>query len=354
MMVPVGRLIVLRVTEKKDLIQAIAYITWPGLVAPVIGPPLGGFLTTYASWRWIFFLNVPLGLIALILTGLLIKNEHGAARRPFDGWGFVLSGGACTGLMYGLDLVGRPVGRWQTEAGLLLGSLVLGALAVRHARRHAHPIIDLSSLRVPTFAVTIRGGSLFRIAISATPFLLPLLFQIGFGLNAFASGLLVLAVFAGNLGMKPATTPVLRRFGFRTTLIANGLVAAAMIFSCALLSPGTPTWITVAVLFAGGLSRSMQFSGINTLGFADIAEAQKSAASTLFSTVQQLTIGLGIAFGAVALRFGARLHASASSVPTVADFHIAFVLVGLVALAGIYDSFGLTPHSGAEISGHRA
>jgi MFS family permease len=225
--------------------------------------------------------------------------------------------------------------------------------AVWHVRRHPHPLIDLSSLRVPTFAVTIWGGSLFRIAIGATPFLLPLMFQTGFGMNAFTSGLLVLAVFAGNLLMKPATTPVLRRFGFRTVLIANGLLAAVTIFACALFTSSTPKAIIVAVLFAGGLFRSMQFTSLNTVGFADIHESQLSGASTLSSMIQQMTIGMGIAVGAIALRLAGALHSTNTGALTAGDFRIAFALVGVIALVAVIDSFSLASNAGAEVSGHR-
>jgi MFS family permease len=227
-------------------------------------------------------------------------------------------------------------------------------LAVWHLRRNPHPLIDLSSLRIPTFAVTIWGGSLFRIAIGATPFLLPLMFQTGFGMNAFTSGLLVLAVFAGNLLMKPATTPVLRRFGFRTVLIANGLLAAVTIFACALFTSSTPKAIIVAVLFAGGLFRSMQFTSLNTVGFADIHKSQLSAASTLSSMIQQMTIGMGIAVGAIALRLAGALHSTNPDSLTAGDFRIAFALVGVIALVAVIDSFSLASNAGADVSGHRS
>ena len=193
MMVPVGRLVVLRTTAKQDLLRSIAYITWPGLAAPILGPPVGGFITTYASWRWIFLLNVPLGLLGVVLAHWLIPNSRSSQKRPFDWIGFILISAACVSLMYGLDLIGRHEIHRLTTGLLLVCSLALGVAAVWHVRRHPHPLIDLSSLRVPTFAVTIWGGSLFRIAIGATPFLLPLMFQIGFGMNAFTSGLLVLS-----------------------------------------------------------------------------------------------------------------------------------------------------------------
>jgi EmrB/QacA subfamily drug resistance transporter len=353
LMVPVGRLVVLRTSSKQDLMRAIAYITWPGLAAPIIGPPVGGFITTYATWHWIFFLNVPLGVIAVILAVILIPNSRLAEKKSFDWIGFVLSGAACASLMYGLDLVGREQIHWLVVGTLVGASCVLGALTVLHSRRVDHPLIDLSALRIPTFAVTIWGGSLFRIAIGAVPFLLPLLFQIGFGLDPFQSGILVLAVFAGNLCMKPATTPLLKRFGFRNVLIWNGSLAALSILACAILSPRMPEILTMVILFCGGLFRSMQFTSLNTIGFADVPPEEMSGATTFSSTVQQLTMGMGVAVGAVALRIAGLLRSSHDSTLTVIDFRLAFIFVGIIALLGVIDCFMLVPDAGAEVSGHR-
>ena len=184
MMVPVGRLVVLRSTEKQHLMRAMAYITWPGLAAPVIGPPVGGFITTYANWRWVFWLNLPLGVLALVLVAILFRNESGRQRRPFDAIGFVLSGIALPSLMNGLNLAARPQAQWGVTTAVLVGSLLFAALAVRHFRRTDNPLVDLAALRLPTFSVTVWAGSLFRIAIGSIPFLVPLLLQVAFGLSA--------------------------------------------------------------------------------------------------------------------------------------------------------------------------
>jgi EmrB/QacA subfamily drug resistance transporter len=352
MMVPVGRLVVLRSTEKQHLLRSISYIVWPGLVAPVLGPPVGGFITTYASWRWIFFLNVPLGLLGIALTAMLISNELTRHIRPFDWLGFLYCGTACTALMYGLELVGERPTPWPEISFFLLLSVVMSLLLVGHSSTHPSPLIDFSPMQIRTFAVTMWGGSLFRISISVIPFLLPLLFQIGFGLDAFTSGLLVLSVFAGNLGMKTATTPVIRRFGFRKVLIGNGLLTVASLIACAFLTADTPRILTVAVLFFGGLCRSMQFTALNTLGFADIPSDQMSSATTLSSMIQQMTMGMGVAAGAIALRVGAILRGAHPADLTVMDFHIAFALVGALALLSVFDFLGLDASAGAIVSGH--
>jgi EmrB/QacA subfamily drug resistance transporter len=353
MMVPVGRLVVLRITEKKDLMRSIAYITWPGLAAPVIGPPVGGFITTYSSWRWIFYLNVPLGIIGIILAMWWITNEPQKAGR-FDWLGFVLAGTSCTSFMYSLELMGQQDVRWSL-AGMSLGySLVAGTLAVVHMQRTEHPLVDFACLKVPTFSIVIWGGSLFRIAIAVSPFLLPLMFQIAFGMTAFESGLLVLALFAGNLGMKTVTTPILRRFGFRSVLVANGLISAMLILSFSLITRDTPKSAIVVLLFAHGLSRSMQFTSINTLAFVDIPKSAMSSASSFFAVAQQMSLGMGIAVGAVTLRIAMWIHGGITSAPAATDFHLAFIFVSIIAVLAVVDCFGLEPHAGAEVSGRKA
>jgi EmrB/QacA subfamily drug resistance transporter len=349
MMVPVGRLAVLRTAKKHELITAIATITWPGLAAPVLGPPLGGFITTYASWHWIFFLNVPLGLIAFIWALRLIPRETPEASLPFDGAGFLLTGAACFALIYGLDLVSREHASWPVTGLMLSGAVAAGAVAAFHSRRRRHPLVDFRSLAVRSFAVTVRGGTLFRMAVSAVPFLLPLLFQLGFGLSAFASGLLVLSVFAGNLVMKPMTTPILRRFPFRTTLLVNGALNAATILGCALLTPATPVPVIAALLFVSGLTRSMQFTALNTLAFADIPDGWMSGANTLFNMVQQMGMAMGIALGAVALRVAGLFGPAAPGAIPVAHFHVAFLIVGIVALFDLVDMIGLDHAAGAGV-----
>ncbi len=351
MMVPVGRLVVLNNTPKDKLISAIATITWPALVAPVLGPPLGGFITDHASWRWIFFLNLPLGILAFVFALMLIPKTRSAARPPFDWIGFIVSGIGLASLMYGLELVGRPDPVWLEAGTYVIVGFILLAVAVFHFLRTEHPLIDLSGLKLPTFAITISGGSLFRTAIGAVPFLLPLMFQVGFGLSAFHAGMLTLAVFAGNLAMKPATTPILRRFGFKPVLIVNGLLNAVFIAACALFSPDTPLWFIVPVLFIGGMCRSMHFTALNTIAFADIPPQQMTGANTLFSTVFQLTMGMGIAVGAIGIRIGQAISAPLGADGIVAiEFRLAFVLLGLIALLAVLDCLPLDRKAGDNVS----
>lgn len=352
LMTPVGRLVVLRNTEKRELMRSIATITWPALVAPIIAPPLGGYITTYFTWRWIFFLNVPLGLVGIVLTGLWVPNLKEDRRIPLDGRGFVLSGLSCLLVVYALDRLAQPEVDWHQSLAIMVCGVLLGAVTVWHSLRTPHPLIDFRALKIPTYAVTIWGGSLFRIAIGTSPFLLPILFQEVFGLNPMQSGSLVLAVFAGNLAMKPGTTAILRRFGFRNVLLVNGSLTAFTLWACALLSPSTPRVLIIVVLFAGGLCRSMQFTALNTIAFADVPQDQMTPANTFASMVSQVTMGVGISFGALCLRAGSHLFGSGSRRLTLTDFQFAFIAIGVVSIIGIYDAWSLPINAGAEVSGH--
>src|SRR5579863_3566925 len=343
MMVPVGRLVVLRTTEKHNLIDAITFITWPGLIAPVVGPPLGGFITTYASWHWIFFLNVPLGIIGMALSSMLIPNLKEDQMKPFDWLGFVLSASASVTFVYGMELVGRQTGEWKSTVAYLIAGIVLGILSVLHFLRARAPLLNLHLLKIKTCAITLQGGSLFRIAISVSPFLLPLMFQVGFGLNAFQSGLLMLGLFTGNLLMKSVVTPILRRFGFRRVLTTNGILGAILTASCALLFPQTAKIIILFVLFLNGLSRSMQFTATGALAFADIAKPDMSSATSFFSMITQMSMGMGVAVGAIALRIAGFLTGNSMGAPTTKEFHVAFLLVAVLCVLATLDCFILEP-----------
>ncbi|HHD2086252.1 TPA: MFS transporter [Klebsiella pneumoniae] len=351
LMVPVGRLAVLRTTPKHQLIKAIATLTWPALVAPIIGPPLGGFITRYASWHWIFFINVPLGLAAIILSLRIIPDIRETERRSFDLSGFITTSVAMVSLVTAMERLGdRQPQIWPT---LALAALGFGCLlySIRHFRRAVAPMVRLDALQVPTFRVTMYGGSLFRASISAVPFLLPLLFQVGFGMDPFHSGLLVLAVFVGNLTIKPATTPLIRWLGFRRLLLINGALNVCSLLACALLTPQTPVWAIMLILYLGGVFRSIPFTGVSTLAFADVPAAQMSDANTLFSTASQLAVGLGITLGAIGIRLGEQvgdwLHLT--ELPGI-SFRLSFVFIALICLVGMIDSLHLAKTAGSSVS----
>ncbi|WP_150800553.1 DHA2 family efflux MFS transporter permease subunit [Pseudomonas fluorescens] len=348
MMVPVGRLAVLRTTEKKDLVRAISFITWPGLVAPVLGPPVGGFIVTHASWPWIFYLNLPLGVLALIAALVLIPKRDEISSRRFDFSGFVLVGIASAALLYGVEMLGQSGADWLQGLALSAAGGVLGVFAWRHMRRQAQPLLALGVTGIRTFSVCLGGGSIFRIAISTLPFLLPLMFQLAFGLSAFDAGLLVLAVFAGNLAMKPFTTRVMQRWGFRPVLMVNGVLGVLAIAACALLDEHMSRALILLILFVGGLSRSMQFTVFNTLAFAEIPKAQMSDASTLFSMFFQLSMAMGVAIGALLLRLVMNIHGTTGQAETV-DFQLTFLCVAVIAAVALLDNLRLPPQAGESV-----
>jgi EmrB/QacA subfamily drug resistance transporter len=354
MMVPVGRLIVLRTAPKEKLAEAIAYITWPGLTALVVGPPLGGFITTYASWHWIFFLNLPLGIIALILTLLWVENVRSGEKHAFDWITFLLAGFASAGAVYAMEKLGGEDAGWQLPSLVLVLSLLSGVAAILVARRNpATSLIDLESIKLKSYSLSVFGASAFRIAVSVLPFLLPLMFQIAFGLNAFQSGLYLLTLFAGDLSMKAFVIRVLRRFGFRRIIIVNGILTSLSMALCGTLSPATPSILIVCILFFHGSFRSMEFTCLTTLAYSEIAPGKMSRANGFLSAVMQLSMGMGVAIGAITLRLVAHAHGHTAAAPQLRDFHIAFLIMAVVVLGPVVDSLGLPPDAGATTSGHR-
>jgi hypothetical protein len=331
------------------LIRAIAFITSPGLIAPVVGPPIGGFITTYATWRWIFFLNVPLAVLGLTLALIFIHIPNAEARRPFDFAGFVLSVSTLVAVMFGLDMLarGEPL---APSVALLLTGIALGFLWRRQLRASVAPILSFAPTAIPTFSASVFRGSLFRVAIQTAPFMLPLLFQVGLGRSAFASGLLMLWYAAGNLGMKAIQTALLRQFGFRLVVIGNGLAVAVSLVACGLIVVGTPDAVIAAVLFAAGLVRSLQYGAINTLGFVDMPQPMMGAASTLSSMTVQLASAGGIAFGALLLHGIVALR-HAAPVLDVTDFHIAFYCSAALAALAALSLWTLPSDAGADVSG---
>jgi EmrB/QacA subfamily drug resistance transporter len=351
MMSPVGRMIVLRNSEKRELMQTLSMLVWPSLLAPVIGPPLGGFITSAVSWRWIFYINLPFGIAAVALALAVIPNHRSEERTPFDGTGFLLLAAAIGCLTYGFDLASARQVRLAAAAALLGAAAAAGFLAVRHLAAAREPVVRLDPLRRRAFFVAcVSGGGVSRAAISATPFLLPLMLEVGFGLSPLDSGLLLLVYMLANLLMKAATNPIVRRFGMRQVLIVNGGLTAAGIAACALISPGLPAVLTGGILLLSGASRSLQFSALTYTTFAEIDPQERSPASILSALAQQIANGVGVALAALLLNFSRLLRGAASLAP--ADFRAALVLMGLFGALALFAYAGLAEGTGAEVSGH--
>ncbi|AOF93568.1 MFS transporter [Sinorhizobium sp. RAC02] len=353
LMTPVGRQLVLRGAPKAELVRAIATITWPALSAPVIGPLIGAWITTHAGWQWNFFINLPLGLLGVVLVAFFVPHAPAEGRRPFDLVGFLLTGSALALTLAGLELSSASTGGAGSLAILALGVL-MGFAAILHLKRTMHPLLDLAVLKIPTFAfATLSAGTAGRLAVNATPFLLPLLFQVGLGLDAVETGTLILVYFLGNLLMKSVTTPALRLFGFRTVLVANGVVAALTIGAFAFIDGQTPRLFLFALLIACGLSRSMQFTALTTIAFADVTPAQRSAAATISAMLQQLAQLLGVAVAAVVMRLSSYFAPPAADGGMLMDIRAAFLCVAVIGFVSALRFLALPAGAGAEVSGHR-
>lgn len=352
LMLPVGRLIVLKNARKDQLVQAVALITWPALFAPVIGPVLGSVITTYFSWHWNFLINIPLGILGMALVARFVPDQREDVARKLDIPGFILSSGALVLLLSGLEAFADGTADTITTVALLAAGAVVSAFATRHLLRAKDPLLDLSAFKVQTFAIsTLTAGTASRLAVNSTPFLLPLFFQIGYGFSPIKTGTFIFVYFLGNLGMKTLTTPILRWCGFRTVLVINGIIAAVSVAACALLSTDTPEVLILALLIIAGLSRSMQFTALNTIGFADINASQRSSASTLSSIQQQVSTLLGVAVAAAALNISQLMRGSTEMAFT--DFRVAFVVIGVIGLSSALYFAVLPADAGAEVSGHK-
>lgn len=348
MMVPVGRLVILRSVPKEELISALAWLTVPALMGPVIGPPLGGFITTVFDWRWIFWINIPVGLLGVYLASRFIENFREDKVPPLDLKGFFLSGIGLAGLAFGFTIIGQPLFPPWVVVSLLTVGAVSCTLYVRHALSIPAPLLDLRLLKIDTFFANIAGGFLFRIGVGATPFLLPLYFQLGFGMNPLQSGLLTFSIAIGAVAMKTAAAPILRRFGYKPVLVWNALITAAFIAVCAFFTAATPQALILATLLVGGFFRSLEFTAINTIAYADIGEHEMSKATSFASVSQQLSMSAGVAVGALVLelqRMGRESHEVLAS-----DFPLAFLIVGACAASSALIFLRLPKDAGSSLS----
>jgi MFS family permease len=324
----------------------------PSLLGPVIGPPLSGLIVTYLSWRWIFFINLPIGLIAVVLITFLLKEVREEKVEPLDWRGFALAGLGLAALMFGFEASGRGELPFWLIATLVGSGTVLMVLYVAHARRTPAPILDLTLLHLPTFRASTMGGTLFRIASGAVPFLLPVMLQLGFGLSPLASGLITFATAIGALSMRLCAAPIVRFFGFRRVLLGNVVINTGFFFAMALFTPDTSHVLIFVVLLAAGFFRSLQLTAMNTMGYSDVAQPRMSRASSFASTVQQTSQTIGVGLGALILHVTMTMRGGQTL--AAGDFWPAFVTIGCVAFSSIFVFWPLSREAGAEVSGHRA
>ena len=352
MMVPVGRLVVLRNTSKSELVTAVAILTWPGLLGPILGPVLGGWIATHWSWRWIFFINVPVGILILTSILLLLRpSKHQTnTKEKFDFRGFTLCGLGFGLFMAGVEAASAGAFSLSVRLSLLVVGLMLLAAAIRHLMYASKPLFSLKALSIQTFRVSARGGSLFRLAIASAPFLLPLMFQLGFGMTAVEAGSLLLWLFVGNLSMKPATTWLMNRFGFRQVLVVNGLLVAAGFAVIAQFTVNTQHWMIAAVLFISGMNRSMQFTALNTISYADITQQHMRDATTLYSVLQRMGRGAGIALVAFMLSVSMWLVDGSQAInPDTQAFQVTLWMLSGLALLSVLDFLTLPRNAGSAI-----
>ena len=348
MMTPVGRMVLVRTIPKRELVGAMAWVTTPALIGPVLGPPVGGFITTYATWHWIFIINVPIGLLGIALATRYIEDVRAEDHARFDIVGMVLIGLGIAGVAFGLSVLGLNFLPWWVVAALIVGGACFIGAYLAHARHVDNPALDLSLFRLPTFFASVVGGFIFRLGLGALPFLLPLMLQIGFGMTPFQSGMITFATAFGAMGMKWATATILRRFGFRTILLVNSMISSVFLAVCAFFTAATPVLLMTVLLFVGGFFRSLQFTSINTLAYAEVEPARIGRATSIVSVAQQLAISAGVAFGALAVDITLRIKGD----PTLSadSFPPAFLAVALISALSVLIFFRLAPDAGAEMA----
>ncbi|TAM13824.1 MAG: DHA2 family efflux MFS transporter permease subunit [Rhodanobacter sp.] len=351
MMAPIGRLVLLSAVERKHFVSAMSWTLVPAFLGPLIGPPLGGFIVQYLDWRWIFYINVPIGMLGFWLVRRFIPYIPSAARPSrFDLGGFALCSVGLGCLLFGFEEVGQ-----SANLPHALSLMTVGAAACMgylwHARHRSDPLIDLSLLRIDSFRLSVISGALMRITQGAQPFLLPLMFQIGFGMSAVRSGQLILATSLGALLIRSATPALLKRTGFRRGMVINGVLSSMSYAVCAFFQPDWPFALMFVLLMVCGASMSFQFGAYNTVAYEAVPAERMSAANSFYTTLQQLMLSVGVCSGAMILKLSmATEHHSQLG---QRDFAIAFLVVTLISLCATRWHLKFAHDAGSEMSGHR-
>lgn len=353
MMVPVGRLLLLKSVRRADMVAATSWFTMPALIGPIIGPPVGGFIVTYVSWRWTFGINVPIGIIGIVAVSLYIRDVRDSEHAGrLDVTGLALSGTAIAAIMAGLETIGRGLIPLPASLGCFAAGIGAGVLYLRHARGHPRPVLDLSLMRIATFANSTIAGSFFRVLAGAVPFLLPLMLQLGFGMSAARSGGITFFAAVGALATKPLAVPLLRRFGFRSSMTALAGLSVVTTAACAAFRPAWPLLAIDLVLVLGGVFRSLEFTALNTIAYADVPRGRMSQATSFYATFQQVTLTLGISLAAGALEAATALTGHGH--PALVDYSWAFLIVSAIGLIAVPVCARLAAEAGEDVSGHRA
>lgn len=349
MMTPVARLVLVRATERRNLVSAMAWLSVPALMGPMVGPVVGGFLTTFVSWHWIFLVNLPIGIAGIILSRRFLPELPGRENGRLDAWGLLLSGLSASGIVFGLSVISLPALPPVVGAVAVVIGIVATFLYIRHALRADKPVLDLALFKIRSFRTTIVTGFLVRLGLGATPFLLPLMLQIGFGMSAFNSGLVTFVGAIGAIAVKFTTATVYERFGFRQVLIGSIAITSALLVAMGFFSPALPIAFIYAVLLISGFSRSMMFTGLNALSFADVGDEQTGAATAFNSVFQQVSLALGVAIAGMAVEASLAFHGGGLRLE---DFQYAFFCVAAFSFAALLPMLALDKRAGANVSGH--
>jgi len=349
LMTPVARLIVVGSAPRNDLIRAMGWFTMPALAGPLIGPPLAGFVLSVADWPWIFFINIPVGLLGMLAVLRFVPRLPGLDPGPFDWSGFALSAATITGIVVVAETGGLQLIPWWAQMGLVALSLGCGWLYLRLARAKARPILNLGLLRYPTFRASLLGGTLMRLGVGAGPFLMPLLLQVALGWTPLQAGSVTLAGGLGVFVSRPFAAPMLRRWGFRATLLALVALTAVLTAAPGFFRADTPVWLIMAFLGMAGFMRSSQFIATNTIAYADVPQTEIAQASTLSVVSQQVGLAMGVSFGGMMLH----LARGSGGALTPDRFTLPYLAIGATTLLSALVYYRLDRNAGAAISGAR-
>jgi EmrB/QacA subfamily drug resistance transporter len=354
MMLPVGRLTLVRTFAKSELIRAMSFVAIPGLIGPMLGPLLGGLIIAYFHWSVIFFVNIPIGIIGLVLVRKHLPNYIADKNYPLDFVGLALFGSGVSLLSYVLEVFGEHTLSGREIAGFLaISAALLGAYGL-HSVRTKHPLLRLSLIRIRSFRVAVSGNLLTRLGIGGLPFLLPLLYQVGLGYTPIQSGLMIMPQALAAISFKFTLPVILRKFGYRQVLIANTVMLGVMLMVFSLIDVGTPGWLVAVLAFVFGFFTSTQYTSMNTLAFADVSSEQASGASTIASTVQQMAVSFGVAAASLTAALFIPDHTRATPREMIHGIHLALRMLGVWTIISTVVFSELKPDDGDAVSAHKA